>query len=64
MWGVFFVIVVAIGFVLWALFVIPDDRRHHRQQLEIIRKKLARLEQRKQESGSADQGPDDEDRPE
>lgn len=49
-WGAFFVLVVAMGFGLWAVFIVPDDRRHHRQQLELVRKKLERLEQRKLQS--------------
>lgn len=52
MWGVFFVVVVAMGFLLWAVFIVPDDRRHHQQKLEIVRRKLERLEQSKWESGA------------
>lgn len=49
MWGKWVLVAIILAFLYWMFLIYPGDRAHHRKKLEIVRKKLERLEAREAE---------------
>ena len=49
-----FLIAMALFIAVWFVFVVPSERRDHERKLELVRKRIADREQRRQESANDD----------